>query len=90
MDETKAKGKFHTLASHGKYITLLDQERKDYKASKAKWRSEDGFKSYIGKATLNIPNPFVAAREPYVPKIDLQDFRDKQDPSKFVGKGWQV
>ena len=91
-DSAKTRGKFQTLASTGKYTTLVERERKDYQASKAKWRSKEGFKSYIGKATLsvNAPKRRLSERGPYMPRIGIENFRDKQDPSKFVGKGWQM
>ena len=88
-ERTKAKGQFRTVTSTCKYTTLVDQERKEYKISKAKWRSKNGFKSYIGP-DIPKPTPSVTASGPYVPKIDIEQFRGKEDLTKFLGKGWRV
>jgi len=88
-ERTKAKGLFRTIASTCKYTTLVDQERKEYKTSKAKWRSKDGFKSCIG-LDIPKPTPSVIASDPYMPKVDIDQFRDKEDLTKFLGKGWRV
>ena len=88
-ERTKAKGQFCTITSTCKYTSLVDRERQEYKTSKAKWRSKEGFKLCIGP-DVPKPTPSVLASGPYIPKVDIEHFRDKEDLSKFLDKDWRI